>query len=149
MFSNIRSLIFKLDPETAHNLAIKSLKFNFVPNILDENKNLVNVFFWNDIFDENDKISNAKLNLPVVIMSGGKGTRLKPLTNVIPKPLIPIGNHTIIEEIMNRVVNVGCNNFYLSVNYKAATIMHFFEELKNLSYNVKIHTNDLLAIKEI
>ena len=39
MFSNIRSLIFKLDPETAHNLAIKSLKFNFVPNILDENKN--------------------------------------------------------------------------------------------------------------
>ena len=39
MFSNIRSLIFKLDPETAHNLAIKSLKFNFVPNILDDNKN--------------------------------------------------------------------------------------------------------------
>ena len=38
MFSNIRSLIFKLDPETAHNLAIKSLKFNFVPNMQDENK---------------------------------------------------------------------------------------------------------------
>ena len=42
MFSNLRSLIFKLDPETAHNLAIKSLKFNFVPNILndDDNDNL-------------------------------------------------------------------------------------------------------------
>ena len=39
MFSNLRSLIFKLDPETAHSLAIKSLKFNFVPNILDEDKN--------------------------------------------------------------------------------------------------------------
>ena len=38
MFSNLRSLIFKLDPETAHNLAIKSLKLNFVPNILNENK---------------------------------------------------------------------------------------------------------------
>ena len=38
MFSNIRSLIFKLDPETAHSLAIKSLKFNFVPNILDDDK---------------------------------------------------------------------------------------------------------------
>ena len=38
MFSNIRSLIFKLDPETAHNLAIKSLKFNFVPNFTDEYK---------------------------------------------------------------------------------------------------------------
>ena len=39
MFSKLRSLIFKFDPETAHNLAIKSLKFNFVSNIFDENKN--------------------------------------------------------------------------------------------------------------
>ena len=39
MFSNLRSLIFKLDPETAHNLAIKSLRFNFVPNFLEEDKN--------------------------------------------------------------------------------------------------------------
>ena len=39
MFSKLRSLIFKFDPEIAHNLAIKSLKFNFVPNIFDENKN--------------------------------------------------------------------------------------------------------------
>ena len=39
MYSNLRSLIFKLDPETAHNLAIKSLKFNFVPNVLDLDKN--------------------------------------------------------------------------------------------------------------
>ena len=39
MFSKLRSLIFKLDPETAHNLAIKSLKFNFVAIIFDENKN--------------------------------------------------------------------------------------------------------------
>ena len=39
MFSNLRSLIFKFDPETAHNLAIKSLKYNFVPNVLDKDKN--------------------------------------------------------------------------------------------------------------
>ena len=39
MFSNLRSLIFKLDPETAHNLAIKSLKFNFVPHLSKNNEN--------------------------------------------------------------------------------------------------------------
>ena len=39
MFSNLRSLIFKLDPETAHNLAIKSLRFNFVPNVLEDRNN--------------------------------------------------------------------------------------------------------------
>ena len=39
MFSKIRSLIFKFDPETAHNLAIKSLKLNLTPNLVNENKN--------------------------------------------------------------------------------------------------------------
>ena len=38
MFSKFRSLIFKIDPETAHNLAIKSLKLNLIPNLIDENK---------------------------------------------------------------------------------------------------------------
>ena len=38
MYSKIKNFIFKIDPETAHNLAIKSLKFNFVPNIFDINK---------------------------------------------------------------------------------------------------------------
>ena len=51
MFSNLRSLIFKLDPETAHNLAIKSLKFNFIPNVLDEDKN--NPLFKTKLFDKN------------------------------------------------------------------------------------------------
>ena len=49
MFSNLRSLIFKLDPETAHNLAIKSLKFNFVPNILAEDQN--NPLFKSKLFN--------------------------------------------------------------------------------------------------
>jgi dihydroorotate dehydrogenase len=51
MFSNLRSLIFKLDPEIAHNLAIKSLKFNFVPNVLEEDKN--NPLFKTTLFDKN------------------------------------------------------------------------------------------------
>ncbi len=68
-------------------------------------------------------------------MAGGKGTRLKPLTNVIPpKPLIPIGNKTIIEEIMDRFVDVGCNDFHISVNYKAETIKHYFKQLNHKDY---------------
>ncbi len=50
MFSNLRSLIFKFDPETAHNLAIKSLKFNFVPNILDSDRN--NPLFKSKLFNK-------------------------------------------------------------------------------------------------
>ena len=61
MFSNLRSLIFKLDPETAHNLAIKSLKFNFIPNILDREKN-------NPLFET--KLFNKKLENPIGMAAG-------------------------------------------------------------------------------
>jgi len=59
MFSNLRSLIFKFDPETAHNLAIKSLKFNFVPSTLDNDKN--NPLFKTKLFDKIPKKIKSKL----------------------------------------------------------------------------------------
>ena len=55
MFSNLRSLIFKLDPELAHSLAIKSLKLNFVPNILDDEKN--NPLFKTKLFSKEIELS--------------------------------------------------------------------------------------------
>ena len=61
MFSNLRSLIFKLDPETAHNLAIKSLKFNFVPNIFKERED--EKLFETQLF-------NKKINNPIGIAAG-------------------------------------------------------------------------------
>ena len=77
--------------------------------VVNKKKELIKVYFWEDVFGEDEKRNQCKLNLPVVIMAGGKGTRLKPFTNVIPKPIIPIGDKTIIEEIMYRFVDVGCD----------------------------------------
>jgi dihydroorotate dehydrogenase len=51
MFSKIRSLIFKVDPEKAHTLAIKSLKLNLIPSVFDENKN--DPIFQSTIFEKN------------------------------------------------------------------------------------------------
>ncbi|MFK5982671.1 MAG: nucleotidyltransferase family protein [Flavobacteriaceae bacterium] len=110
--------------------------------VLDEKEILVNVYFWEDVFGEEEKIQKANLKLPVIIMAGGKGTRMRPLTNVIPKPLIPIGENTIIEEIINRFVEVGCNDFQISVNYKAETIKHYFKELNNKNYNLGYFQED-------
>lgn len=118
--------------------SIKSVMFDkrleCMPVLNDEGE-LEEIYFWEDLFQE--KPTFEKINLPVVIMAGGKGTRLKPLTNVLPKPLIPLGDKTILEEIMDRFVAYECKNFFLSVNYKADFIKYYLESLKNETYNVE------------
>lgn len=97
--------------------------------ILDEKGELVDVWFWNDLFKKIELTQREKINLPVVIMAGGKGTRLKPLTNVIPKPLVPVGEKTILEVIMDQFESIGCHKFYMSVNYKAEMMKYYLSQL--------------------
>lgn len=97
--------------------------------VLNDEGELVEVYFWEDLF-QNEKMDNRPLiDLPVVIMAGGLGTRLRPLTNVIPKPLIPIGEKTILETIFDQFEEIGCHKFFLSVNYKAAMIQYYLNNL--------------------
>ncbi len=98
MFSNLRSLIFKLDPEIAHNLAIQSLKFNFIPSILDKHKNnplfetkLFNKNLDNPIgmaagFDKNAEVYNSLFKLGFGFVEVGTITPLKQYGN--PKPRV-------------------------------------------------------------
>ena len=116
MFSNLRSLIFKLDPETAHNLAIKSLKFNFIPNILDEDKDnplfktrLFNKDLENPIgmaagFDKNAEVYNSLFKLGFGFVEVGTITPLKQYGN--PKPRV----FRLVEDeaLINRL---GFNNY--------------------------------------
>jgi dTDP-glucose pyrophosphorylase/CBS domain-containing protein len=104
--------------------------------VLDEDRNLVDVIFWEDVF-ETPKGVKEKFDLPVVIMAGGKGTRLKPITNVLPKALIPIGEKSILEHIMDRFAEAGSHKFHLSVNYKAAIIKYYFDQLEGAEYKIE------------
>ena len=112
---------------------MKTRRNEFMP-VINKEKRVIEVIFWNDLFEE--KRIKANIDLPVVVMAGGRGTRLKPLTNVIPKPLIPVSEKTIIEDIMDRFVDHGCHDFYLSVNYKADLIRYYFDQLKNFNYHI-------------
>ena len=103
--------------------------------VLNDEGELVNVHYWEDFFKIDKKEDSRKINLPIVIMAGGLGTRLKPLTNVIPKPMIPINEKTILELIMDQFISIGCNKFYLSVNYKYEMLQFY---LKNLPVNYDI-----------
>jgi len=65
-------------------------------------------------------------NLPVVVMAGGKGTRLRPLTETTPKPMIPIGRTTLADLMMDTFSDIGCKRFFLSLNYHADQIEDFY-----------------------
>lgn len=120
---------------------ILSIRTECMP-VVDERGSLVNVYFWNDFFDEVPLPPvREKIDLPVVIMAGGKGTRLKPITNVIPKPLVPVGDKTILEVIMNQFESIGCHKFYMSVNYKADIIKYYLGQLPH-HYDIEFFMED-------
>lgn len=73
----------------------------------------------------------------VIIMAGGLGTRLRPLTNDTPKPMLCLGSKPLLQEIIESFSNKGFVEFYISVNYKAQVIKDYFEDGKK--FGVKIH----------
>ncbi len=98
--------------------------------VINKDQYPIRYFNRENIENENTKkLSVKKLNVPVVIMAGGKGTRLKPFSQVLPKPLIPINDKTLIEHIINRFWVSGISKFILTINYKSKIIRSFFSEL--------------------
>ncbi len=108
----------------------------FMP-VIDSNNNIVDILFWDDVIGIKKAGFEKKIDLPVVIMAGGKGTRLKPLTNIIPKALVPLGEKPIIQMIIESFLEIGCKHFFISVNYKKEMIRQFFAESENQSFDVQ------------
>ena len=102
-------------------------KIDLVP-ILDQNKKFKSYVTLDSDSYFSYKNSTKKINNPVIIMAGGKGTRLDPFTRVLPKPLIPIGDQTMIEKIINGFSNQGFKNFYLTLNYKSKIIENYLSD---------------------
>ncbi len=104
--------------------------------VVNPSREIVQLLFWKEMFQGGITITpRRRLNLPVVIMAGGQGTRLAPFTSVLPKPLIPVGDRTVIEIIIDQFLPYGLDRFHLSVNYKSKILKSFFEELAP-SYSV-------------
>lgn len=119
---------YKTESDDAIREKMRSIRAEVMP-ILDEDGGIFNIWFWDEIFNEQEPYIRPKIDLPVVIMAGGKGTRLKPITNVIPKPLVPVGDKTILEVIMDQFEGIGCHKFYISVNYKADMMKYYLSQL--------------------
>ena len=90
---------------------------------IDETGTLLRVF--------NLKQKKSILPIDAVLMAGGKGERLRPLTEKIPKPLLKIGEKAIIDYNVDRLINYGVDNIHVTVNYLAAQIEEHFKEERN------------------
>jgi dTDP-glucose pyrophosphorylase/predicted transcriptional regulator len=112
--------------------------------IVDDNNKIVEIYLWKDFLKNGEVIFSKKIN-PVIIMAGGKGTRLDPFTKILPKPLIPIDEKPVIEIIMDNFKKYGFNKFIISLNYKGEMIKMYFADNPN-TYQVEyIQEKDFLG----
>jgi dTDP-glucose pyrophosphorylase len=133
-----KEYIYADENETEESIRKKMLKsrLEFIP-ILSKSKQIKSIIFWDEIIEFKKK-PIKKLTLPVVIMAGGLGSRLRPITNVLPKALLPFGNSTILESIIDYFNEYGLENFYISTNYKSKFIEFYFNDLDKKNYNIEI-----------
>jgi NDP-sugar pyrophosphorylase family protein len=113
-----------------------------MPVVNDENK-IIKLYKWNDFFEHKHLEPKFSKPVDVIVMAGGQGTRLKPLTNIIPKPLIPVGEKAIIEVIVDKFVSLGVSQFYFTVNYKYELIKLHFDSITNKNYNLEYVLEDM------
>ncbi len=121
---------------------MKQNKIKTVP-VIDDNKHIVDVLSLDDDEDAYSQ-TNPKLlsGVPVIVMAGGKGTRLYPYTKILPKPLIPIGDIPILERILNRFYEYGADKFHITINYKKEMIKSYFRDL-NPEYDINFVEEDV------
>ena len=98
---------------------MKARTFWHVP-VLDAQRRLIAIHFLRDLIG-----ATPKPNV-VVVMAGGRGTRLRPMTETIPKPMVEVAGRPILERIVLHLVGHGLQNIYLAVNYKAKIIEDYF-----------------------
>lgn len=113
---------------------MKKLSITALP-VVNSKGIITDVVFQETKETELQKPAHTLESVPVVIMAGGKGTRLYPYTKILPKPLIPIGDIPIMERIVDKFADAGAKKFYATVNYRKSMIKSYFSELQS-SYTI-------------
>jgi len=118
MFCNFRALPIDTTKEEALAL-MRRETLHQIPE-LDEQGRVVRLFLLEEL------IKLKKRPNPVVIMAGGEGKRLRPLTQDCPKPMLRVGGRPLLEIILEQCIDAGFQHFYLSVNYLKEQIQDYF-----------------------
>ena len=119
------------------NITLSKYSIKYIP-LVDSNNRVTNVFSYRD-FQENKQISN-----PVIIMAGGEGRRLRPLTKKTPKPMVDINGVPIIEKSIKELISYGFKTFYISINYLGNIIKDHFGNGEKFGVNINYIEEKLL-----
>ena len=132
-----KDIYYVYDGEYNFNLTIKKLIQNnfFIVPVIDNKNNLIDFIS----FKHKNKKNNFFHKFQIIIMAGGEGSRMKPFTKILPKPLIPINEKSVLEHIVENFLNQSINKFYVSINFKSEIIKAFIQELnKKLKIDIKV-----------
>lgn len=122
MHKNFKYVEFGINDDVKSLRAIKQCGVTLLP-VLDENRNIVDII--------NFEKNNTLLPVDAVLMAGGKGVRLRPLTETTPKPLLPVGGKSIIDYNIDSLMENGIKHISVTVNYLHEQIEEHFAEPVN------------------
>lgn len=134
--SNAKPIVLSMDhdPDTVQSMMLEH-KIECIP-VVDDKGVIREAIFWTELFEERPRhLISGQIDVPVVIMAGGFGTRLQPFTTILPKPLIPIGEKSIVEHIIGAFEHAGARRFFMTLNHKARVIRAYFEDISK-SYSL-------------
>lgn len=109
---------------------MRTKKLQQIP-IVNKHKKVTGIKSWDNLY-ENNNYENL-----MVIMAGGKGIRLRPHTETLPKPMIKIAGKPMLEHIIVKAKNEGINNFIIPVNYLSQIIIDYFGTGKRFGVNIE------------
>ena len=109
-------------------IELRENNFKVIP-VIDKYKKIINIL--------NFRIQKSYLPVDAVIMAGGLGSRLKPLTDAIPKPLLKVGDKSIIDHNIDRLQNFGVDDYWLSVRYLGEQLEAHLGDGARRSINIK------------
>jgi dTDP-glucose pyrophosphorylase len=131
MFTSFHALHRTPDPVEIQEL--RELGIKLIP-VLDDNKQIIKIL----------DLKQIKTSLPVdaVIMAGGRGERLRPLTDKVPKPMLLLGDKPIIEHNIDRLKQYGISNIHISINYLGQQLIDHFGNGKSRNLNIQYVAED-------
>ncbi len=107
-----------------------------IPIIDSKTQKYLSYLTWNTVFGKKKSIDIIK-NCCLVVMAGGKGKRLMPFTEVLPKPLIPVQGKPIIDHIIENFNRVGIEKIFMTLNYKSKILKSYFKSKNKKNYSIK------------